>query len=143
MDGDIVISKTGTLGLLGIMTPIFNRAVIVSRLAKITPDPSIMGKYLLFYFLKYLSETNYWNRLSSGSTMPLINLTIIKNAKIIFPNDTELRRKFELIISSLYEKINKNLNENLKIEELRDTLLPKLMSGEIRVPIENTKEDEQ
>ena len=40
---------------------------------------------------------------------------------------------------SNFEIIRNNLDENEILEKLRDTLLPKLMSGEIRVPLENNE----
>ncbi|KHF29516.1 hypothetical protein CM49_06547 [Paenibacillus sp. P1XP2] len=45
-------------------------------------------------------------------------------------------KSFDTIISSYYKLLEKNEIENLYLENLRDTLLPKLMSGEIRVPVE-------
>jgi len=50
---------------------------------------------------------------------------------ISLPN--EVRECFELIANSLFEKIKLNLTKSQTLTELRDTLLPKLMSGEIRL----------
>ena len=40
------------------------------------------------------------------------------------------------MVNDIFRKIEVGKNENMKLAELRDTLLPKLMSGEIRVPID-------
>jgi len=45
----------------------------------------------------------------------------------------KIKKKFEQIAAPLFEKIKLNLSESQSLAELRDTLLPKLMSGEIRV----------
>ncbi|MEM4282487.1 MAG: restriction endonuclease subunit S [Candidatus Woesearchaeota archaeon] len=140
--GDIIISKTGTLGLLGIMTDIYDKAVIVSRLAKITIDENKIGRFYLFIFLKRLSEEKYWERISSGSTMPIINLNHIKSTKILIP-EKKVLDIFENILTIIYNRIYNNLKESLTFSQLRDSLLPKLMSGKIRVPAEMIKEMER
>jgi len=47
--------------------------------------------------------------------------------------DKDIIKKFESIVRPLYELIAKNRTENEKLASLRDTLLPKLMSGELSV----------
>ena len=85
-NGDIIISKTGTLGLLGIVESEYNKGIIVSRLAKITPDENIIGKYPLFLYLKGLNDSGYWLQHCGVSTMPIFNNTNIGNVPILIPN---------------------------------------------------------
>lgn len=71
---------------------------------------------------------------TSTSTYPSIKPSDIKSIKIIIPN----RRNLDFVstlFSELYLYIDTLNNENKKLSALRDTLLPKLMSGEIRVPL--------
>lgn len=72
-------------------------------------------------------------KLSYGTKMPVINWKQLGTYKVIYNND--LFEKFNEITKSYYENIVKNINENIKLRNIRDLLLPKLMSGEIRVPI--------
>ena len=130
--GDIIISKTGTLGLLGIMTKELEPAIIVSRLCKIMINEDIISRYYLFMILKKLKDEKYWESISSGSTMPLFNLTAVKNVKVILP-PFPLQKKFDLIVKHLYEKIQKNQKLISTLTQTREALLTKLMSGEIRV----------
>lgn len=132
--GDIIISKTGTLGLLGLMNDKVDKAVLVSRLAKITPDNSVIGKNTLLLILKKLTENNYWLNKSTGSTMPIINNDILKNTKIVVPN-VDIMKCFENLISPMTDIINKNLETNKELTELRDMLLPLLMNGKIKIDI--------
>jgi len=46
---------------------------------------------------------------------------------------------FEEIVSSMFVQIKEKQEENKKLSTIRDTLLPKLMSGQIRVPLEEVK----
>jgi len=73
-------------------------------------------------------------KLSYGTKMPVINWKQLGTYKVIYNND--LFEKFNEITKSYYENIVKNINENIKLRNIRDLLLPKLMSGEIRVPVE-------
>lgn len=130
--GDIIISKTGTLGLLGILPDYFDKGIIVSRIAKISPSIELRNKLFIYQFLKYLQSKQYWNRISSGSTMPIFNLTHIKEVQVVIP-DGDLYSKFEFILSPVYKKILNNLLQLQTLSTLRDTLLPKLMKGEVRV----------
>ena len=50
--------------------------------------------------------------------------------------DNQTLEKFTGIVGKLIKQKQNNDNENLKLEKIRDSLLPKLMSGEIRVPLE-------
>jgi type I restriction enzyme S subunit len=75
------------------------------------------------------------NSLANGTTMEAINNSNIKKIPLIIP-ETKILDSFENKANFLYEKIEKNSFENQKLSEIRDTLLPKLMSGEIKVPIE-------
>ena len=93
-------------------------------------------EYLNFVwtFLLTSSFDENKNGLASGTTQEEINNRNINKINLIVPKDRILN-KFEEIFNDIYEKIEQNDNENQKLANLRDLLLPKLMSGEIRVPI--------
>ena len=67
-----------------------------------------------------------------GTTMPIINKTDFENIEIPLPTN-DLIKKFHNITSSFNEKIIQNTNQIKTLENMRDTLLPKLMSKEIRI----------
>jgi len=50
-------------------------------------------------------------------------------------SDKEILEKFNKIVKPYFMKIQSNKNQSRTLEKLRDTLLPKLMSGQIRVKI--------
>ncbi|MBU3145985.1 restriction endonuclease subunit S [Clostridium sp. CF012] len=70
--------------------------------------------------------------LAGGSAQPLINQNILNNIKIILP-PSNLVEKYSIIVFSLMQKIEINIEQNAKLNNLRDTLLPKLMNGEINL----------
>lgn len=86
------------------------------------------------YTYQIFKNINY-SKLNRGSTQPLITQTDLKNEIIIIPPD-EVLILFEKIICALLARADHNNLESKVLANLRDTLLPKLMSGEIRVPLE-------
>lgn len=73
---------------------------------------------------------------TSTSTYPSIKPSDIKSIKIIFPKRSVIDA-ISNSLSKIYLNISILNDENKKLSELRDNLLPKLMSGEIRVPLNN------
>ena len=70
-----------------------------------------------------------------ATTMGHIKRESLEKAEVLIPSDNDYRTAGE-ILAPLYERIIANRVESRKLALLRDTLLPKLMSGEIKVPVE-------
>jgi len=87
--------------------------------------------YNNFFIWNYLSKKNI-DRIVTGAVQPKINQTNLKSLEFpTYPN--KLVNEFIEITNSQFEKINKNKSQIHTLEKMRDTLLPKLMSGEVRV----------
>lgn len=69
---------------------------------------------------------------SKGTKMPRGDKQQIMNYPITIPNELYLR-KFKTFAEPIFSQIDLNRKENKRLSELRDTLLPKLMNGEIKV----------
>jgi len=85
--------------------------------------------YLLTNSTDFLHDLR--NRANSGVQVNLSSQEI-KNSELLIP-DTKTNTVFNTVSKTFFEKIFENEKENLRLTELRDTLLPKLMSGEINV----------
>jgi len=85
-----------------------------------------------YEFVSIVLQNIDYKKLNRGSTQPLITQTDIKKTKIIRPEEKTLLA-FEQCVGILMKQWTNNLYENQKLAQLRDTLLPKLMSGEIDV----------
>ena len=83
------------------------------------------------YCYQILKGIDY-SSLNRGSTQPLITQTDIKNQLILIPTEGVLDI-FEEEIGKLMQLENKCHEESRRLAELRDTLLPRLMSGELKV----------
>lgn len=88
-------------------------------------------------FLLNMDKTiDYAERTSKGSTMPYAVWDNGMSNMLTAYSNIELRNKFFEIIQPMLETIMKRSAENEVLTKLRDSLLPKLMSGEIRVPLD-------
>lgn len=88
--------------------------------------------YYLWTYIQSDNFNNLKNSLCTGTTMQAINNRNINKIKLVIP-DSKVLEKFNEIVIPLYKKNVSNRNENYILTELRDTLLPKLISGEIRL----------
>lgn len=84
----------------------------------------------LYYLL--LNQKKNWTKFESGSVFTAINKASIENLPIICPPNY-IYREFNELVQPVDEKILNNTKMNIFLSQLRDTLLPKLISGEIRV----------
>ena len=92
----------------------------------------------VYVYWTYLYNLDVFFQFENGTT-GIKNLDInnfLDRWNIVNPNE-ELIYKYYKLTSDLFTKIQENGEENEKLSKLRDTLLPKLMSGEIRVQINN------
>ena len=88
----------------------------------------------VFHFLKEQDLAS----MNVGSAVPSMTTEILNNMPLDIPPN-EIFERFEGTISPLYIKIKSNQTQIRTLTELRDTLLPKLMSGEISVEVNNHK----
>jgi len=91
--------------------------------------------YNNFFLWNYLSKRNI-DEIVTGAVQPKINQGNLK--ALDFPRyPDDLVAEFNEQTESFFKKINQNKTQILTLEKLRDTLLPKFMSGEVRVEYEN------
>ena len=115
----IVIGRVGTHGVINCLSepcwPSDNTLVITSAAYE--------------YTAQVLKQIDY-SAINRGSTQPLITQSDIKNQKVVIPNASVLNN-FEIWAGTIRDSINKTNKENIVLASLRDSLLPKLLNGEI------------
>ena len=84
------------------------------------------------YLYCYLKDFNYQTMGSTSSIATAVNSKIIKAMPFVVPTDAELVT-FHSATAPMFEMIKTRQRENTRLAELRDSLLPKLMSGEVDV----------
>lgn len=124
--------------LFGKLRPYFHKVILAPFEGICSTDILViepLKEYMLaFCLLHYSSEevVQYSNQLSHGTRMPRADWNGLSGYEIAIP-PTELFIKFNNLILPSLQKIKANIEEIQTLTQLRDTLLPKLMSGEIDV----------
>ncbi|WP_253825743.1 restriction endonuclease subunit S [Vibrio sp. RE86] len=118
---------TGRSGKIGIVTFVFGDFWPLNTTLWVKEYRASNPYHALFYLKTLPLET-----LNSGSAVPTLNRNYVHNLPAVVPNSSVLD-KFESLVSGSFKKINLNQLENESLTKLRDTLLPKLISGELRL----------
>ncbi len=118
---------TGRVGTLGNIFRVNNEKVWLSDNTLIFRN--IKYFYIVYFALSKASLADY----NVGSTQPLIRQSEVKAIEILIPKNHEKLDRFESQAELIFVKINSNQKQIQTLEKLRDNLLPKLMSGEVRV----------
>lgn len=106
------------------------KGIVASTLAKIEVINNKINDDVLFFILKYY-ENDIKNH-TTGSAIPHADKEYIKRLPVALPKDNELIQQYSRLSGNIRSQIFMIIKENQNLSQLRDTLLPKLMSGEIR-----------
>lgn len=130
--GDLLINSTGT-GTLGRVAQVWfdaNNMTVDSHVTIVRPKAPILQSYIGFWGLSHESEIETQHTGSTGQTE--LPRDRVKAMELTLPDEDTLSKFNELVIP-ITEAVVSNQKENVRLSQLRDTLLPKLMSGEIDV----------
>lgn len=97
-----------------------------------TSDNTLVITSPYYEFTNQILHRIDYSSMNRGSTQPLITQGDMKKIVVLVPDEDTLA-KFEEFAGSLMAKWEVNSKENVKLASLRDTLLPRLMSGELDV----------
>ncbi len=120
---DLVFTAAGTIGQVGIINNKckYKEYIISNKQLRATPDTNIVDPLYTYYWFSNPKMDTYINKLNTGSTIPLINLTILKGLPIPLPTIKE-QKAIANILSSLDEKIELNNQMNKTLEEMAQAL---------------------
>lgn len=124
-ENDILISTVGSLAEMKIFTG--NIGAIAQNVVALRPH---ISTYYLYQYLLYIKSDILGYDI--GSVQPSIKVTHIIKHKILIPSVNNINM-FDKIMNGISKKISNNQNEISNLSEIRDSLLPKLMNGEVRV----------
>ena len=136
--GDILMAMTdmkGNVAILGntAIMPVDDKYIVNQRVGLLRAKENLNIDYPYLYLLTndhdFLMDLR--SRANSGVQVNLSSTAIKESEVNIAPK--EVYKQFNDIILPLFEKILANQQENQKLANIRDTLLPKLMNGEIEV----------
>ena len=126
-DGDVIFSWSGSLlvdfwcgGICGLNQHLF----------KVTSNK--YNKWFYYAWTKHHLDRFIAVAADKATTMGHIKRDELSKAEVLIPNEADYKR-IETLLQPIYDLIIANRIENKKLAETRDTLLPKLMTGEIDI----------
>ena len=126
-ENSICVSCIATVGLVSLTS---ENSQTNQQINTIIPKKNI-SSYWVYFYMKNISNIII-NYASGGTTTLNLNKSLFEKINIIIP-EISILDTFNNNIKSIFDMIKSNQIENQKLASIRDTLLPKLMSGEIRV----------
>jgi len=131
---DMVMSTSGTLGRTAIVRNYHLPMILNTSVIRFRPHD---GRTYSFMY-QYLNSAEFYEHIvsnASGSVQLNFGPTHLNRIKMYMPPE-EMVEGYCDISDRYYLKIKSNQTQIRSLEKLRDTLLPKLMSGEVRVQLE-------
>jgi type I restriction enzyme S subunit len=131
--GDVLISRIGTLGLVA--TILERDLPIAVHYNMINLKPKLIGTEFLYFFLKSNHfQEEYFSR-ARQSVQEYLAIEDVEEIEVKLPLEFEDFAIKEKQFIEFYNKIKNNFIQIQTLTQLRNTLLPKLMSGEVRVQL--------
>ena len=145
IDGDIILEISGgtkgrptgrTIYIHKGMTNDYDNVLSFSNFCRVMRTNSVLDSKILYLHLQFLYDSGVMetHQVQSTGISNFQFKSFIASEQVVIP-DKGIQDKFSGIIEKLYQK--RNTYESHRLKLIRDTLLPKLMSGEIRVPLES------
>lgn len=120
-----------TIGKVGLVTDINLPSLQNQNMWRFRPDfPHLSSVILRHYVIHSRNIAENWK---TGSAREFYRKDSFSNIRLAIP-ENRILDKLNSILQPIYELINKKNYENGQLEGLRDSLLPKLLSGEIELP---------
>lgn len=133
---DLVFGRTSLvlegIGTCAIIKSRRNEAIFESNLFRIRPNEAKVYSNLLFQYFRSSKGRNEVRKIARQTSAVSITSTDLANIRIALPS-IEIQQIPNANIEMYISKIVNNITENQTLTKLRDTLLPKLISGEVRV----------
>lgn len=125
--GDVLLSLTGNVGRVGVVTE--QNLLLNQRVAKIEADKKFVP-LLYFYFRRPETKASL-EAIARGTAQK--NLSPVETLDLSFPYNKEAILELSKVLSPMFDSIIQNDKEITFLSSIRDTLLPKLLSGELKI----------
>lgn len=125
-EGSLLLSSRAPIGYIAISTI---KIAINQGYIAFKPDAKLSNQFMILWLKKYMKKVV---GSANGSTFLEISKQSFKNIETVIPPESVLSNFVE-VVNPNFKKIKNNIFQIQTLSKLRDTLLPKLMSGELRV----------
>lgn len=132
IENDLVITKIGTVGKVAILRACDLPICIHCNSALLRFNNSLISQYWAYWLLQSSNFKNEFNKRITNTVQDFVSLGRMEDIKVLLPT-SDVIQKYNPIFQYYVETLSSINIENQRLSELRDSLLPKLMSGEIDV----------
>lgn len=129
---EIIISNVGDVGSVFLCPKLDLPMTLGNNIIMLRAETDSYLDFYLYIWFKWSYGQELIQGIKGGSAQPKFNKTDFKGLPVILPSQQQLK-EFNAAVTPVFNKISQNNQENIRLAQLRDTLLPKLMSGEIDV----------
>jgi type I restriction enzyme S subunit len=133
--GDIVFTRVGVVGESAYIRKRNENWMISGQMLRVRANRNRINPRYLAQVFQQKAFKDQVSNCAVGSTRPSLNTKLLLSFRFVLPQLT-LQNNFSELLEGADAHIENNLNEVDTLSSIRDSLLPKLMSGRIRVPVE-------
>jgi type I restriction enzyme S subunit len=132
--GDILIGMTGYVGEVGLVPISESPPLLNQRVGKVAPmSDAIVSRSFLYNWMRTSTFKDSVEVLSHGSAQANVSSDSIQSIPHAIPS-SDIERAFASICEPILDRLLEGHREQKLLANIRDALLPKLISGEIRIP---------
>lgn len=111
----------------------YNDIIFSMDVVKVIPDNPAISKFLIAAILQTQQFKSHCLGYVNGTTVLHLSKRALPEYSLRLPRDLKVLQPLDDAVSSMYQQIALNIDESVQLATLRDSLLPKLMSGELDV----------
>lgn len=127
-NAEVIGNAEPVLSFSGYQDIIFSMDVV-----KVLPSNPLVSKFLIAALVQTQQFKSHCLGYVNGTTVLHLSKKALPDYSLMMPKDFSVLKPLDDIVSVMYQKMASNIDENVHLTELRDTILPRLMSGELDV----------
>ena len=127
-NADVIGNAEPVLSLSGYEDIIFSMDLV-----KVLPNIPEISKFLIAAMLQTQQFKSHCLGYVNGTTVLHLSKKALPEYSLMLPNDLSLLKPLDEAVTAMYKQMAQNIDENETLANLRDGLLPRLMSGELDV----------
>ncbi|WP_368221141.1 restriction endonuclease subunit S [Aeromonas sp. R3-1] len=131
--GDLLVGMTGYVGETGLVPHVEQHAYLNQRVGRIATKSGLIDLGFVYCLVRNSAFKGYAEARSHGSAQANVSGAVLLDYPVVTPTQSILDR-FNGSVGVLLERILSNHEQAQTLANLRDTLLPRLISGQLRLP---------
>lgn len=115
----------------------YDDIVFSMDVVKVIPKDTKVSKFLIAAILQTQQFKSHCLGYINGTTVLHLSKKALPEYSLMLPTDFSVLKPLDEVVTSMYKQMSLKLDENIHLSQLRDSILPKLMNGEIDISAVN------